>query len=100
VVVVATGLNPLCSYTLESDVSMRMTYVMGSRSRIRTSAARSAGASTFSSLSVRDDVKRMFTATPRARHVPGNQPVRARVIEDCPSRWRPFSPFWSTLLKM
>src|SRR5262245_5111109 len=41
---------------------MRIMYAMGSRSRMLESAAKTAGASTFSSSAVSDDVNLMFTA--------------------------------------
>ena len=41
---------------------MRIMYAMGSKSRMLESAAKTAGASTFSSSAVSDDVNLMFTA--------------------------------------
>lgn len=50
----------LCWSSVASEVSIRITYAMGSKSRIPATALINTGAMLFSSSGVNDDVNRMF----------------------------------------
>ena len=67
---------------------MWMTYAIGSKSRIALIAVSKAGAMTFSSSGVSEDVKRMFTAGLQASVVPFAVLAELRICQSIVFHWR------------